>query len=303
MRPIASYNTIANGPITSNNEFRGTTHYFNSPTGTAFAQLDSTGWLTTLGHSIGTNNVAALSQKNAAGDAYQSLLSLNASNVAVVGTTGGLKVTNAFAVNSGITGVLVATAGAVGASDTLTTVSSITAPASTDLSLIGGPTTGAVVCQSSSNGGATLFVNAAAAATRGPGVKFNKNGSFTGYVGSDGQYLGSTAANFMIGANAHLDFYSGFAGAPAARLTSTGNFGLDTTTFGTNAVGVLGIGNGTEPASSPADMVQIYSVDLSAGNATLGLRTETAVVSESVVSDRTLSIRINGTTYKLCLKV
>lgn len=81
-----------------------------------------------------------------------------------------------------------------------------------------------------------------------------------------------------------------------------GNAGLGVTAFGTSAAKVLGIGNGTEPSSSPADMVQLYSVDLSAGNATLGLRTETAVVSESVTSDRTLSVRINGTTYKICLK-
>ncbi len=86
------------------------------------------------------------------------------------------------------------------------------------------------------------------------------------------------------------------------RFTSTGNVGIGVTVFGTSGVAVLGIGNGTEPSTSPADMVQLYSVDLSAGNATLGLRTETAVVSEVVVSDRTLSVRINGTTYKLCLK-
>ena len=85
-------------------------------------------------------------------------------------------------------------------------------------------------------------------------------------------------------------------------LTASSNVGIGTTVFGTSAAKVLGIGNGTEPSTSPADMVQLYSVDLSAGNATLGLRTETAVVTETVTSDRTLSIRINGTTYKVCLK-
>ena len=78
--------------------------------------------------------------------------------------------------------------------------------------------------------------------------------------------------------------------------------GFGATAFGASAASVFGIKNGTEPSTSPADMIQLYSVDLSAGNATLGLRTETAVVTESVTSDRTLSIRINGTTYKLCLK-
>lgn len=81
------------------------------------------------------------------------------------------------------------------------------------------------------------------------------------------------------------------------------NFLINTTSLGTSGVAVIAVGLGTEPTTSPADMVQLYSVDLSAGNATLGLRTETAVVTETVTSDRTLSVRINGTTYKICLKV
>ena len=85
-------------------------------------------------------------------------------------------------------------------------------------------------------------------------------------------------------------------------LTAQGNLGLGTSTFGTSAVSVLGIKNGTVPSTSPVDMIQIFSVDLSAGNATLGLRTETAVATETVTSDRTLSVKINGTTYKICLK-
>lgn len=81
------------------------------------------------------------------------------------------------------------------------------------------------------------------------------------------------------------------------------NLGMGTSTFGTDAVGVIALANGTVPSTSPADMVQLFSVDLSAGNATLGLRTETAVVTEAVTSDRTLSVRVNGTTYKILLKV
>lgn len=82
-----------------------------------------------------------------------------------------------------------------------------------------------------------------------------------------------------------------------------GNIGIGTTAFGTNAATVLAIANGTVPSTSPADMIQIFSADISAGNASLGLRTETAVVTEAVVSDRTLSVTINGTIYKICLKV
>lgn len=81
-----------------------------------------------------------------------------------------------------------------------------------------------------------------------------------------------------------------------------GNVGIGTTTFGTSATKTLALFNGTVPSTSPADMVQLFSVDLSAGNATLGLRTETAVVTEAVTSDRTLSVVINGTTYRILLK-
>ena len=88
----------------------------------------------------------------------------------------------------------------------------------------------------------------------------------------------------------------------AMTINSSQNLGLGTQTFGTSAAKVLGIFNGTEPSTSPADMVQLYSVDLSADNATLGLRTETAVAVEALLaSTHTLSVRINGTTYKVLL--
>jgi len=45
-------------------------------------------------------------------------------------------------------------------------------------------------------------------------------------------------------------------------IDNSGNVGIGTTGFGTNAAGVLGIGNGTAPTSSPADMVQLYAKDV-----------------------------------------
>lgn len=86
------------------------------------------------------------------------------------------------------------------------------------------------------------------------------------------------------------------------RINSAGNMILGTTAVGTSGAKVLGIGNGTEPSSSPADMIQLYSIDLSAGNATLGLRTETAVATEAALaSTHTLAVRINGATYRVML--
>ena len=42
------------------------------------------------------------------------------------------------------------------------------------------------------------------------------------------------------------------------RISADGNFGFRATTFGTSAVGVIGIANGTAPTTSPAGMGQLY---------------------------------------------
>lgn len=59
-----------------------------------------------------------------------------------------------------------------------------------------------------------------------------------------------------------------------------GNVGIGVNTFGAGASGVLGIGNAAVvPTSSPANMIQVYAKDSSAGsaNSTLSIRTEQAV--------------------------
>ena len=60
-----------------------------------------------------------------------------------------------------------------------------------------------------------------------------------------------------------------------------GNVGIGTTSFGTNASGVIGIGNATAPTSSPADMVQLYAKD-DAGSSRLYVRNEAG--TETVLS-------------------
>lgn len=128
-------------------------------------------------------------------------------------------------------------------------------------------------------------------------VNATASGTCPGLLVLTGQN-GGAGAKFEVGEGTTVGSYS-----RRFTVTNDGNVGIWTNTFGTSGRGVFGIANGTEPTTSPADMVQLYSVDLSAGNATLGLRTETAVVTESVTSDRTLSVKINGTVYKLLLKV
>ena len=82
------------------------------------------------------------------------------------------------------------------------------------------------------------------------------------------------------------------------------NVGIGTTTFGTSASKVLGIQIGTEPTTSPGNMIQMYSKDSSDGgaNATLGLRTEQTVETTAAFTqtDR-LKIWINGVEYYISL--
>lgn len=63
------------------------------------------------------------------------------------------------------------------------------------------------------------------------------------------------------------------------QLTFNGtSLGLGTSTFGTSAVGVLGIANGTEPTTSPANMVQLWAFDV-ASSSELRVRDEAGNVT------------------------
>lgn len=90
-------------------------------------------------------------------------------------------------------------------------------------------------------------------------------------------------------------------GSERMRITSAGNLGLGTSTFGTSAATTFAIATGTAPTTGPADTIQIYSTDLSAGNTMLSLYTEGTVVNANVVVATThrIAIRVNGTVYYL----
>jgi hypothetical protein len=72
-----------------------------------------------------------------------------------------------------------------------------------------------------------------------------------GAAAADGFFLRA----FGAGGLTFLKADSGFA---AVIRGDTGNVGIGTSTFGTSALGVLGIANGTAPATSPAGMGQLY---------------------------------------------
>jgi hypothetical protein len=57
-----------------------------------------------------------------------------------------------------------------------------------------------------------------------------------------------------------------------------GNTGIGTNTFGTSATRTFAMLNGTAPSSSPADTFQMYSNDVTAGNAAPHFRTENGAV-------------------------
>lgn len=61
-------------------------------------------------------------------------------------------------------------------------------------------------------------------------------------------------------------------------LNKSGNVGIGTYVFGTNAKKVLSIASGTAPTTSPSDMFQMWSADQAAGNACPHFRTENGAV-------------------------
>lgn len=118
-----------------------------------------------------------------------------------------------------------------------------------------------------------------------------------------------SAPTFSFSTDTDTGMYSGGDGQIGFTANGTNSvwiqdngIGLGTSTFGSGSpTNTIILSNGTAPTSSPADSVQLYSTNISAGNASLGLRTETAVQSASTTSDRYLNIKVNGTTYKLLL--
>jgi len=89
----------------------------------------------------------------------------------------------------------------------------------------------------------------------------------------------------------------------ADNLSFTGSFFINNSSSNPSSFsGYVMIRNQADPGAV-VDGIRIGSQDTSPGNATLSLRTEAAVVTESVVSDRTLRVIINGVQYRICLKV
>jgi hypothetical protein len=108
------------------------------------------------------------------------------------------------------------------------------------------------------------------------------------------------------GASGTQGIFTWWTGAGAAsttqRMTLNGsnNLGLATSTFGTSATNTFSVFTGTAPTTGPADTVQFYSTDLSAGNTIPSFYTEgTNVGTGTPTANRTIAVRFNGTIYYL----
>jgi hypothetical protein len=71
-----------------------------------------------------------------------------------------------------------------------------------------------------------------------------------------------------------LKISQGTSTPPILTLNSSKNVGFGQTSFGTSATQTIAVGTGTAPTSSPADCFQLYSADITAGNAAAHFRTE-----------------------------
>jgi hypothetical protein len=96
--------------------------------------------------------------------------------------------------------------------------------------------------------------------------------------GSSGIYDGTTliSGNAIYWNGNRVFFLLG--GAERLRFTNDSNVGIAQTTFGTSATATLAISSGTAPTSSPANCFQLYSADITAGNAAAHFRTEGGAV-------------------------
>jgi hypothetical protein len=89
------------------------------------------------------------------------------------------------------------------------------------------------------------------------GTKYsNDSNVFT--AGTTGAYIGSSASSLYYDSYGGSHVWRGSGYVERMRIDASGNLLLKTTSAGTSAVGVLGLGNATAPTSSPAGMGQLY---------------------------------------------
>ena len=133
----------------------------------------------------------------------------------------------------------------------------------------------------------------------------NTGNEFSKMVISDGVQFDAVfnMVNNAVETSARLQVHVGNAGdspgGEGVSITGGGNVCMGTAVFGASAAKVLALTNGaTEPTTS-VDLVHVYGIDLSAGNAALAVYQEAAVRTGSVVVTHSIPVRWNGATYYL----
>jgi hypothetical protein len=135
--------------------------------------------------------------------------------------------------------------------------------------------------------------------------KYKDDGTTTDCGSIQAYKESATTNNYSFG----MEFFTRLNGASPSRTlylaadksaTFAGTI-TSSATIPTSAVGGIYLKQNTDPSVfSTADQIGIYAT--AGENSTLGLVTEQAIVTEAVTSDSTLTVKINGTAYKLCLK-
>ena len=155
--------------------------------------------------------------------------------------------------------------------------------------------------------------------TASPGAKLDvvgairsSNAGNENYFLSDGTNRSSVqqaGAALYFNTNDNLAGHGNFiwrsSNAATIRMTldPSGNLGIGTVTFGSSAAGVLALGTGTAPTTGPADTVQLFSVDRTAGNTIPAVRCEGSGVTNAGITSTTvttkIAMQVNGTIYYL----
>jgi hypothetical protein len=132
------------------------------------------------------------------------------------------------------------------------------------------------------------------------GASFRGNGNSAANEFFVGQ--GSGGSGFVY-QRANSDISFGTNNTLRMLIDASGNPGLNTTTFGASAAGVFSLGTGAAPTTGPADTVQLFSVDRSAGNTIPAVRCEGSGVTNAGITSTTvthkIAMQVNGTIYYL----
>ena len=155
------------------------------------------------------------------------LYSIGANNIGIAAN--GAKVLDISTTGLTVTGALGAT--------------SLTAPASTDLTLSGGSSGASLVLGQGAAGEFTLTSKANATiqtatgawiyndtSSTGPQIVMRKSGTAHAWFGTDAAWLGGVGTDYFMAARTNIRFFTNFSGTEHSRLTTTGNLLIGTTT-------------------------------------------------------------------------